>query len=137
MAELKTQPTDQSVEAFLAAIPDDDKRKACTTLLRMMKQATGAKPKMWGESIVGFGTYRYVGASGRSGEWFLTGFSPRKANLTVYIIAGFTRYPELMEKLGKHKTGSSCLYINKLSDIDTAVLKELVEQSVEHVRENN
>lgn len=137
MAELKTQPTDQSVEAFLAAIPDDDKRKACTTLLRMMKQATGAKPKMWGESIVGFGTYRYVGASGRSGEWFLTGFSPRKANLTLYLMAGFGRYPELMAKLGKHKTGSSCLYIKNLAAIDLDVLKELVTLSVEHTRTNN
>jgi hypothetical protein len=137
MAELKTKQTEQSVEAFLNGVADEKKRQDCFTILELMKQVTQAEPKMWGGSIVGFGNYRYKYASGREGDWFLTGFSPRKQSLTLYIMAGFARYDELMKKLGKYKTGQSCLYVKKLDDIDLSVLKELVEQSVEHMARTN
>ena len=99
-----------------------------------MKQATKAEPKMWGSSIVGFGSYHYKGASGREGDWMLVGFSPRKQNLTLYIMAGFDRYDQLMKKLGKFSTGKSCLYIKKLADVDKKVLKELVGESVQYMK---
>lgn len=137
MAELKTKPNDQDVEAFLNGVEDERKRQACFTVLQIMEQATGAKAKMWGDSIVGFGTYRYKYASGREGEWMLTGFSPRKQNLTLYIMSGFDAYDELLGNLGKYKTGKSCLYINKLADVDIEVLTDLVEQSVQHMVETN
>ena len=92
---------------------------------------------MWGTSIVGFGSYRYKYASGREGEWFLTGFSPRKRNLTLYIMAGFENYDSLLADLGKHKTGKSCLYINKLEDVDIPTLRKLIRQSVTHLAESN
>lgn len=133
MAELKTKPNEASVEAFLQSVEDEKKRQACFTLLKLMQDVTQSEPKMWGGSIVGFGNYHYKYESGREGDWFLTGFSPRKQNLTLYIMAGFDRYDELMAKLGKHKTGKSCLYINKLEDIDMTVLRELVAQSVAHM----
>ena len=98
-----------------------------------MKEVTGSRPKMWGDSIVGFGSCHYKYASGREGDWFVAGFSPRKANLTLYIMAGFSRYKELLAKLGRHKTGKSCLYIKRLADIDLAILRQLVEDSVAHV----
>jgi hypothetical protein len=100
-----------------------------------MKDVTGEEPKMWGQGIVGFGTYHYVYASGREGDWPLAGFSPRKRNLTLYIMAGFKRYDDLMSKLGKYKTGKSCLYINKLDDIDLDVLRELVHHSIEYMKQ--
>lgn len=137
MAELKTQRNDQDVEAFLNALPDDQRRQDCFSVLEIMREVTGAEPKMWGDSIVGFGDYRYRYESGRQGEWFLTGFSPRKQNLTLYIMAGFDHYDELMGQLGKFKTGKSCLYIKKLSDINVPVLRELVKQSVAHMIETN
>ncbi len=137
MAQLKTQPTKQSVERFLAGITDDTRRKDCRTVARIMKRVTGAKPKMWGPSMVGYGGYHYKYASGREGDWFVTGFSPRRQNLTLYIMAGFRRYDELMARLGKHKTGKSCLYIKKLDDVDVDVLEELIRQSVEHVKQSN
>ncbi len=133
MAELKTKLNDASVEEFLNKIEDEKRRKDCFTVLKLMQKITKAKPKMWGTGIVGFGDYRYKYASGREGDWFLTGFSPRKQNLTLYIISGFSKYDELMSKLGKHKTGKSCLYINRLEDINQEVLKELIEKSVEFV----
>ncbi len=133
MAKLKTTPTDKSVQAFLSAIADDERRQDCLTVLKIMKQATKAEPKMWGDSIVGFGSYHFKYASGREGDWFLTGFSPRKQALTLYIMAGFSRYDELLSRLGKYKTGKSCLYIKRLDDVDLAVLKELVGQSVAHM----
>lgn len=133
MAELKTQPTESSVNDFLAGV-DEERRDDCRTLVDLMSRATGEPPKMWGASIVGFGSYRYEYESGRSGDWFLTGFSPRKRNLTLYIMAGFDRYEELMERLGKHSTGKSCLYVKGLSDIDMDVLRELVQASVDHMR---
>ena len=134
MSDLKTRPTGASVEAFLRDIDDETKRKDCRAVLKMMKQATGAKPKMWGESIVGFGSYHYKYASGREGDWFLTGFAPRKRNLTLYIMSGFAEYDALLSRLGKYKTGKSCLYVNKIEDIDLQTLRELVEQSVEHLK---
>ena len=137
MAELKTKQNDQSVEAFLNGIPDEKKRQDSFTILELMKDATGEPPKMWGDSIIGFGNIHYRYASGREGDWFLSGFSPRKQNLTLYIIAGFDEYDQMMQKLGKHKTGKSCLYINKLTEIDLPTLKELVRQSAEHMRKTN
>lgn len=134
MAELKTKRTAASVDAFLKRIPDQARRQDCLALLRLMKQVTRAEPKMWGAHMVGFGTYHYVYASGREGDWFLTGFAPRKQDLTLYIMSGFGRHPSLMAKLGKHKTGKSCLYIKRLEDVDLAVLKELVAASVKHVK---
>jgi len=134
MAELKTKPNDGSVDAFMSGIADEKVRQDCLTILELMQQASGAAPKMWGDSIIGFGIYHYKYASGREGDWFVTGFSPRKQNLTLYIMSGFDQYDELMSRLGKHKTGKSCLYIKKLEDIDLATLKELVQQSVEIMR---
>jgi len=137
MAELKTKPNDQSVEAFINSVADEKKRQDCFTILELMKQVTQTEPKMWGDSIVGFGSYHYKYASGREGDWFLTGFSPRKQNLTLYIMAGFEQYDALLEKLGKFKTGKSCLYIKKIEDVDLPTLRELVAQSVEHVANSN
>ena len=137
MAELKTKPTDHSVEAFLNSVADDQKRQDSFTILNLMAEVTGDEPQMWGDSIVGFGRYHYKYASGREGDWFLTGFSPRKQSLTLYIMAGFDDYDNLMAQLGKYKTGKSCLYIKKLKDIDQAVLRELVKQSVEHMATSN
>ncbi|MCG8608155.1 DUF1801 domain-containing protein [bacterium] len=137
MAELKTKPTEQSVEAFLNGVSDEQKRADSFAVLKLMQELTGAEPKMWGPSIVGFGSYHYKYASGREGDFFLTGFSPRKRNLSLYIIAGFSRYDALMRKLGKFKTGKSCLYIKKLEDVDRDVLKELIKKSVAHVASSN
>ena len=130
MAELKTKQNDQSVDEFLKAIPDERRRKDCYAVLELMKKVTGDEPKMWGDAIVGFGAYHYKYASGREGDSFLTGFSPRKQNLTLYITTGFEEYDDLLNKLGKYKTGKACLYINKLEDVDLSVLQELVTKSV-------
>jgi hypothetical protein len=135
MAELKTKCTDTSVDAFLAGIADDARREDCLAVLRLMKQVTRTEPKMWGESIVGFGNYHYKYASGREGDWFLTGFSPRKRDLTFYIMAGFEPYQTQLNKLGKHKTGKCCLYVKRLADIDLKVLKELVTASVKQLKQ--
>jgi hypothetical protein len=137
MAELKTMPNEQSVEAFLNSISDDKKRQDSFTILKLMEEATDEEPQMWGDSIIGFGRYKYKYASGREGEWFLTGFSPRVQNLTLYIMSGFEWYGELLDQLGNYKTGKSCLYINNLEDVDLQTLKELVEQSVEHMAKYN
>jgi hypothetical protein len=136
MAKLKTQKTNASVTAFLKSIADDDRRKDCQTLVRIMKRAVGAEPKMWGTSIVGFGHYHYKYASGRENDWFLAGFSPRKQDLTLYIMAGFDHYDALMARLGKHKTGKSCLYLKRLADVDVAVLEDLISASVKHMTAN-
>ncbi len=135
MADLKNKPTDASVETFLQSIADDQRRADCRALVAMMQDVTGEPPKMWGPSMVGFGSYHYRYESGREGDWFLTGFSPRKQNLTLYIMAGFSRYADLLRKLGKHKTGKSCLYLKRLEDVDQQVLRELVAESVEHIRQ--
>jgi hypothetical protein len=137
VAELKTKPTDQSVEIFLNSIEDDKKRADAFAILALMKEVTGEEPKMWGDSIVGFGSYHYRYATGREGDYFLTGFSPRKKNLTLYIMAGFDQYEALLNRLGKYKTGKSCLYVNKLEDIDLQTLRKLVKQSVEHMVATN
>jgi uncharacterized protein DUF1801 len=131
MAEAKTKRTEASVEGFLQKIPDTDRRQDCLTVLQIMQKATRAEPKMWGAGIVGFGSYQYKYASGREGEWPLVGFAPRKGDLTLYIMPGFDRYGRLLSKLGKHKTGKSCLYIKRLSDVDLKVLEELVTAAVE------
>ena len=133
LPELKTRPSDLSVEGFLNSITDDQKRQDAFALLALMRQVTRAEPKMWGNSIVGLGSYHYRYASGREGDWFLVGFSPRKQNLTVYIMAGLWKYKELLKSLGKCKTGKSCLYINRLVDIHLPTLRKLVQQSVGHL----
>ncbi|HUF05261.1 MAG TPA: DUF1801 domain-containing protein [Aridibacter sp.] len=132
MAELKTKLNDASVEKFIDGVDDETKREDCRFLAKLMSEVTGEEPKMWGTSIVGFGSYHYKYESGREGDWLKTGFSPRKQNLTLYIMDGFDKYDELMAELGKHKTGKSCLYVNRLSDIDTGVLKKLVKASVKY-----
>lgn len=129
MSDLKTKPNDQDVESFLNAIEDEQKRADCFELLDLLTKITGEPPKMWGKSMVGFGSYHYKYDSGREGDWFLTGFSPRKQNLTIYIMAGFEKYEDTMSRLGKYKIGKSCLYVKKLSDIDTDQLKVLVKKS--------
>jgi hypothetical protein len=133
MSENKTKRTDVSVDEFLAAVENDRRRNDAVTVCELMKEVTGEEPVMWGPTMVGFGTYHYKYASGREGDWFLAGFAPRKANLVVYIMSGFKGHAALMDELGKHKTGSSCLFINKLDDIDMDILRELVRRSVEHV----
>ena len=130
MAELKTKKNNASVTEFLNSVEDEKRRKDAKSVLKMMKEVTGEKPKMWGPSIIGFGDYHYKYASGREGDWFKVGFSPRKNALTLYIMTGFSRYDELMGKLGKYKTGKGCLYIKRLEDVDGEVLRKLVEESV-------
>ena len=134
MSELKTKVNTASVEKFLNAVPDEQARKDSYEILKIMKQVTKEEPKMWGASIVGFGSYHYKGASGREGDWMLTGFSPRKQNLTLYLMHGFDVHKDLLKKLGKYKTSMGCLYIRKLEDVDKKVLKELVAASVKRVK---
>lgn len=136
MADNKTQPTKASVTEFIKAIDDPQKRADARKVAAMMRKATGKRAKMWGSSIVGYGTYHYKYASGREGDFMMAGFSPRKQALTVYIMAGFSKYGALMKKLGKYKTGKSCLYIKRLSDVDEAVLQQLIEESVKYMRKN-
>jgi len=135
MSELKTQVNNASVKDFLNSIDDEQKRKDCFEISKMMESATKAKPKMWGDSIVGFGSYHYKGKSGREGDWMLTGFSPRKQNLTLYLMGGFDTGKDLLKKLGKYTISTgSCLYIKKLDDVDKKVLKELVIASVKKLK---
>jgi len=126
MAELKTKINDASVEKFISTVKDEEKRKDSLTLFDLMKKIMKEEPKMWGNSIVGFGTFHYKGKSGREGDWFVTGFSPRKQNMTVYFCLGFRHLEPLLKKLGKFKTSMGCLYFKKLKDIDTKVLKEML-----------
>jgi hypothetical protein len=137
MAELKTQPTNEKVTDFLDKVVDPVKRRDSYKILELLKKVTGEEPVMWGTSIVGFGRYHYQYASGREGDWMLTGFSPRKQALTLYILSGFDEYDDLLGKLGKYKAGVSCLYIKKMEDIDQEVLEELVNQSVDHMKKSN
>jgi hypothetical protein len=134
MAELKTRQNNASVTAFLAAVEDRQQRSDSKKLSKMMREATGSRAKMWGSSIVGFGSYHYKYASGQEGDWPLVGYSPRKQNLSIYIMAGFAGSDKLLAKLGKHKTGKSCLYIKRLEDVDEKVLNTLIEKSVKHMR---
>ena len=133
MAEAKTKPTRSSVRKFLESVDNEKRRADCFTVLEIMKQITGEEPKMWGPSIVGFGSYHFKYASGREGDWPLAGFSPRKQALTLYIMAGFSQYDDLMAKLGKHTTGVSCLYIKSLDDVHLPTLKRLIRESVKYV----
>lgn len=133
-AELKTKVNDASVTKFINSVDDEQKRNDSFEILKLMKQITKEEPKMWGSSIVGFGSYHYKGKSGREGEWMLTGFSPRKQNLTLYLMGGFDAQAALLEKLGKFTTGSGCLYIKRLDDVDKKVLKELVQASVKRMK---
>ncbi|WP_299453044.1 DUF1801 domain-containing protein [uncultured Microscilla sp.] len=134
MTTLKTKPNDQSVEAYIESIADEKKRADCKTIAELMETISGQPPVMWNGGIVGFGSYHYKYASGREGDWFLTGFASRKQSLTLYIMAGFDQYDELMEQLGKYKTGKSCLYIKKLEDIDQEVLKKLIKASILYLK---
>ena len=134
MAELKTSPTDKSVETFLESVPDERKRRDCFTVLELMRKVTKSEPRMWGPSIVGFGSYHYRYASGREGDWMLTGFSPRKQNLTLYIMTGFDEAEELMARLGKHTTGKSCLYLKRLDDVHLPTLEKLIRGSVRRLK---
>ncbi len=137
MAENKTQENDASVEAFLNAIEDETKRRDSFTILDLMRRVTGAEPKMWGDSIVGFGKYQYQYASGRTGDWFRVGFSPRKQDLTIYLTYGFEQHIDLIKQLGRHKTGKACLYIRKLTEVDLSALEELIRRSAEpHLNED-
>jgi len=139
LAVLKTKENDASVESFLKSVADETKRKDAEEILSMMKKITSEKPKMWGASIIGFGNYIYESpATGRRGEWFMTGFSPRKQNITIYFITGVSKNGELLKKLGKYKmSGGSCLYINKLPDVDINVLKEMVTVSWKNMKEKH
>lgn len=132
--ELKTKETTASVTAFINAIEDPQKKRDAKKVASIMRKATGSRAKMWGSSIVGYGVYRYKYKSGHEGEWMLTGFSPRKQALTLYIMSGFSKYDALMARLGKYKTGKSCLYVKRLSDIDIPVLEKLVAESVKYMR---
>lgn len=135
MAEPKTRENDADVDEFIDAVPDDAKRRDSRHLLKMMESATDAKPRMWGSSIVGFGSYRFRYESGREGDWMLCGFSPRKQSLVLYIMPGFKSYDNLLKKLGKHSTGKSCLYIKRLADVDLDVLQDLIDRSVAQMRD--
>jgi len=133
MYELKTKVNDQPVEAFLNQVDDPKKKEDSFIILDLMAEVTGMPPRMWGDSLVGFGKYKYKYASGHQGEYFLTGFSPRKQNLTLYIMSGFDEYDNLMAKLGKYKIGKSCLYIKNLEDVDIKVLKKIITQSYQRM----
>ncbi len=133
MSELKTQANDASVEDFLAAVPNARRREDSAKMLDLMLEVTGEPARMWGDSIVGFGTYHYRYKSGREGDWPRTGFSPRKQYLAIYIMPGFGEYEPLLSRLGKHRTSVSCLYINKLADVDMDVLREIVAGSYQEM----
>jgi hypothetical protein len=130
MAEPKTKATGQSVDAFLDAIEDERRRADCRSLVAMMREATKAEPEMWGAGIVGFGRYRYKYESGREGEWPIVGFSPRKGDLSLYLMPGVGSLGDLTAKLGKYKTGKACLYIRRLEDVDAKVLEAMITKSV-------
>lgn len=130
----KTKPERASAAKFIAGIPDDDTRHDCEKLAKLMRRVTGEPPVMWGTSMVGFGSYHYKYASGREGDWFLTGFSPRKANLTVYVMPGFEAYGKQLARLGKHKLGKSCLYLDGLAGKDLAVLEEILVDAVKRLK---
>jgi hypothetical protein len=135
MATLKTQPTAASVTAFLNTVTDEQKRKDCFTLVQWMEEVTGARAKMWGPSIIGFGDYHYKYASGTENDWFQIGFSPRKQNIVLYVMQTAEGRPdELLEQLGKYKTGKGCVYIQRLADIDEAILKKWLRQCVNRLK---
>jgi len=133
VAEPKTRKTNASVEAFLNGVADEHKRQDSFVLVELMREITGSEPSMWGDSLVGFGGYRHANSNGKVYEWPVTGFSPRKQSLTLYIMSGFEQYNELLGRLGKHSTGKACLYVKRLSDVDMVVLRELIDLSVAHM----
>lgn len=137
MAELKTKPTDVAVSDYIEGIENENRKSDCKEISAMMSEITGDEGKMWGASIAGYGSYKYKYASGHEGEWMLTGFSSRKQSLSIYIMSGFKKHNELVKKLGKFKTGKSCLYVNRLDDIDREVLRELITESVHHLANGN
>ena len=131
LAKIKTKETSASVEGFIDGIADEQKRKDSQVLLKIMEELTNETPKMWGSSMIGFGNVRYKSpATGREVDWFNIGFSPRKSNLSLHLVLDINRYAELLKKLGKHKTGVGCLYINKLDDIDLKILKDIIQAAV-------
>lgn len=134
MAAIKTKPTEQTVESFLDKTTNEKVRKDCMTIIKLMKKITGERPKMWGPSIIGFGNYHYKYESGHEGDMCITGFSPRKPNITLYVMGDYPEKDELLKKLGKHKASKACLYIKKLEDIDIAVLEKMISKSVEYVK---
>lgn len=137
MAENKTQPSPLTVASFFAAIENEQSRKDCITTAALMEEITGEPPVMWGPAIVGFGQYHYKYASGREGDFLIVGFSPRKQNLTLYIMDGFSNYDVLLSKLGKYKTGKSCLYLKSLGYVNMEVLRQLITESVHYMRTKN
>ena len=134
MSELKTKVNTASVAQFLESIADEAKRSDAHTLLELMQKATKTEPKMWGDSIVGFGSYHYVGKSGREGDWFVAGFSPRKQNLTLYMLGGWEQEAALLAKLGKHSLGKGCLYIKRLDDVNGPALKRLIGAALKRAK---
>ena len=134
MADLKTKPNDGDVHAFIEALENDRKRDDSKILLKLIGEITGEQPKMWGDSIVGYGNYHYVYETGREGDWFLAGFSPRKQSITIYMMGGFDGQDEMLEKLGKHKKSVGCLYIKKLADVDMSTLEKMIKKSVETLK---
>ncbi len=136
MSENKTKPSQKSVKAFLNSIEPETKRKDAWGLHEIIQKITGEEPILWGDSIVGYGSYHYKYASGREGDWMKVGFSPRKQNFSLYLLPGIEKFQELLSKLGKHKTGKSCLYINKLADVDQEILQRLISESYRHFKEN-
>lgn len=130
MAELKTKKTTASVDSFINKVDDKQKRDDCRKLIALMSKHTKSEPAMWGDAIVGFGTYKYTNSAGKQNDWFQIGFSPRKQALSIYLMSGFSRFPDLMPKLGKYKTGKGCLYVKYLSVIDVKVLEKLIKESL-------
>jgi hypothetical protein len=135
MAELKTKVNDASISEFLDSLEDESKRNDTQTIMALMQKTAKTEPKMWGSSIIGFGTYHYYYASGREGDWFIIGVSPRKQNITLYVEGGWEHNAGLLAKLGKHSLGKGCLYIKRLSDANLLVLEELIESSYQHAEE--
>lgn len=135
-SENKTKPTKVSVRSFVDGVENETRRKDARALMKIFKDVTGMSPQMWGPSLIGYGRYHYKYESGREGEMLMTGFSPRKANLVLYIMPGYLDLEEKLARLGKHKLGKACLYINKLDDVDIDVLKEIIVYGVEYMQEN-
>jgi len=133
MSELKTKPTDKDVNEYLNKIENVKKREDCYKLLAIMNDITKEKPVIWGDSIIGFGKYHYIYKTKREGDWPIIGFAPRKKNISIYIMSGFSMHKEIMENLGKYKIGKSCLYINKLEDINQEMLKNLIKESINFI----
>jgi len=136
MYELKTKINDKNVLDFLNNVENKRRKDDALVVLEIMSRLTKEEAKMWGDSIIGFGTYKYSNSTGKEFEWMKIGFSPRKQSLTLYIMNGYEHYEELLQRLGKHKLGKSCLYINKLDDIDLSVLEELISHSYDYVTKN-